>query len=78
MKEKEFLEFIVKNLVDHKNDVVINVIEGERLTLLELKVHKEDVGKVIGKYGNIAKAIRTLLNVAGTKQGKKVVLEILD
>jgi hypothetical protein len=78
MKEKEFLEFIVKNLVDHKNDVIINVIEGERLTLLELKVHKDDVGKVIGKYGNIAKAIRTLLNVTGTKQGKKVVLEILD
>jgi len=78
MKEKELLEFIIKNLVDHKEDVNINVIEGERLTLLELRVNKEDVGKVIGKYGNIAKAIRTLLNATGTKLGKKIVLEILD
>lgn len=78
MKEKQLVEFIVKNLVDHKEDVNINVIEGERLTLLELRVHKDDVGKVIGKYGNIAKAIRTLLNATATKAGKKVVLEILD
>lgn len=78
MKEKQLVEFIVKNLVDHKDDVNINVIEGERLTLLELRVHKDDVGKVIGKYGNIAKAIRTLLNATATKAGKKVVLEILD
>ena len=78
MKEKQLVEFIVKNLVDHKDDVNINVVEGERLTLLELRVHKDDVGKVIGRYGNIAKAIRTLLNATATKTGKKVVLEILD
>ncbi len=78
MKEKELVQFIVKNLVDNEDDVDLNVIEGERLTLLELRVHKDDVGKVIGKYGNIAKAIRTLLNASASKDNKKVVLEILD
>ena len=56
----------------------MNVIEGEKSTILELKVAESDIGKVIGKHGRIAKAVRTLLSAASTKSGKRVVLEILD
>ena len=59
--EKELVEFVVKSLVDAPDEVSVNVIEGEKSTILELKVAQEDVGKVIGKQGRIAKAIRTIL-----------------
>lgn len=77
-EEKKLVEFIVKSLVDNPNDVHINVIEGEKSTILELKVLSDDIGKVIGKHGRIAKAIRTILAASATKLGKRVVLEILD
>lgn len=77
--EKDLVEYIVKSLVDVPPDEVsINVIEGEKSTILELKVASEDVGKVIGKQGRIAKAIRTILSASATKGGKRAVLEILD
>ena len=57
---------------------LINLIEGEKSTILELKVAEGDIGKVIGKHGRIAKAVRTILSAAATKTGKRVVLEILD
>lgn len=76
--EKDFVEYIVKSLVDQPDEVVVNVIEGEKSTILELKVASDDVGKVIGKQGRIAKAIRTILSASATKSGKRAVLEILD
>ena len=76
--EKELLEFVVKSLVDVPEEVSVNVIEGEKSTILELKVAQEDVGKVIGKQGRIAKAIRTILSASATRDGRRATLEILD
>ena len=76
--EKELVEFVVKSLVDALDEVSVNVIEGEKSTILELKVAQEDVGKVIGKQGRIAKAIRTILSASATRDGKRATLEILD
>ena len=76
--EKDLVEFIAKTLVDAPSEVVVNVIEGEKSTILELNVADSDKGKVIGKHGRIAKAVRTLLAAASTRSGKRVLLEILD
>jgi predicted RNA-binding protein YlqC (UPF0109 family) len=76
--EKDLVEYIVKSLVDDASAVTVNVIEGEKSTILELKVAADDIGKVIGKHGRIAKAIRTVLQAATAKSGKHTVLEILD
>jgi hypothetical protein len=76
--EKELVEYIAKSLVDDPSAVIVNMVEGEKSTILELKVSEGDIGKVIGKHGRIAKAIRTILSASSTKSGKRVVLEILD
>ena len=76
--EKDLVEYIAKTLVDDPSEVLVNQIEGEKSTILELRVAAEDLGKVIGKHGRIAKAIRTALSASSTKTGKRVVLEILD
>ena len=76
--EKELVEYIVRSLVDNPDAVELNVIEGEKTTILELRVAPEDIGKVIGKQGRIAKALRTLLSATATKSGKHASLEILD
>ncbi len=76
--EKDLVEYIAKTLVDDPSEVLVNQIEGEKSTILELRVAAEDLGKVIGKHGRIAKAIRTVLSASATKTGKRVVLEILD
>jgi uncharacterized protein len=76
--EKDLVEYIAKSLVDDPSGVEVNMIEGEKSTILELKVAESDIGKVIGKQGRIAKAVRTILSAAATKSGKRVVLEILD
>ncbi|MDY6933112.1 MAG: KH domain-containing protein [Spirochaetota bacterium] len=78
MDFKELVEYLVKSLVDHPEEVMVKEVEGEKSTILELKVAKDDIGKVIGKHGRIAKAIRTILNASATKSGKRVVLEIID
>lgn len=78
MEEKNLVEYLVKALVDNPDSVNIKVIEGEKSTILELRVLEEDIGKVIGKHGRIAKAIRTILSASATKSGKRIVLEILD
>ena len=75
---RELIERIVKALVDKPEDVSINEVVGESTTAIELKVAKEDLGKVIGKKGRTAVAMRTILNAAGTKIGKRYVLEILE
>ncbi|MFW5742108.1 MAG: KH domain-containing protein [Spirochaetota bacterium] len=76
--EKELVAYVAKALVDEPDEVEVNMIEGENSTILELKVAAGDIGKVIGKHGRIAKAIRTILAAASTGTGKRVVLEILD
>jgi len=76
--ERDLVEYIVKSLVDNPDAVNIKVIEGEKSTILELRVAESDVGKVIGKNGRIARAIRTILSAAAASQSKRVILEILD
>jgi predicted RNA-binding protein YlqC (UPF0109 family) len=83
--EKDLVEYIVKSLVDDSGAVSISVVEGEKSTILELRVSPQDIGKVIGKHGRIAKAIRTVLQAAtartgnrpGARTGTHTVLEIL-
>ncbi len=76
--EKELVEFIVTALVQEPDQVLVNVIEGEKSTILELRVAEADLGKVIGRHGRIAKAIRTLLAASASRNGRRVALEILD
>jgi len=76
--EKELIELIARSLVDAPDEVEVVMIEGEKSTILELKVAKDDIGKVIGKHGRIAKAIRTILSATSGRDGKRFVLEILD
>jgi len=78
MNYKELVDYMVKSLVDLPDQVEIREVEGEKSTILELRVMKEDIGKVIGKHGRIARSIRTIINASATKSGKRVVLEILD
>lgn len=75
---KELVEIIAKALVDKPEEVTVNEIEGERSIILELKVANDDMGKVIGKQGRIAKSIRTLVKAAAMKEDKRVVVEILQ
>ncbi len=77
-KVKELVEMICKSLVDKPEDVVVTQIDGEQISILELKVNKSDMGLVIGKRGNTASAIRTILNAAGMKQKKRYNFEILE
>jgi len=76
--EKDLIEYLAKYLVDDPSSVQVNVVEGEKSTILELRVAENDIGKVIGKHGRIAKAIRTVLQAASARTGKHTVLEILD
>lgn len=75
---KELVEMIAKALVDNPDQVVVTEVEGEQTTVLELRVSQPDLGKVIGKQGRTARAIRTLLGAAGMKLRKRFVLEILE
>lgn len=75
---KELLEYLARALVDYPDDVHVEVIEGERSIILQLKVNQEDIGKVIGKRGRIAQALRTIMKASGTKEGKNAIVEILD
>jgi predicted RNA-binding protein YlqC (UPF0109 family) len=75
---KELVEVIAKALVDNPDHVVVNAVEGEQVTVLELKVHPADLGKVIGRQGRTAKSIRTILGAAGMKMKKRLTLEILE
>lgn len=75
---KDLIEYIAKSLVDKPSDVSVRETQGERTTIIELRVAQEDLGKVIGKDGRTARAMRTILSAAGTKMGKRCVLEILE
>ena len=75
---KELIEAIARALVDNPNEVTVRAVEGEQVTVLELRVHPSDLGKVIGKQGRTARSIRTILNAAGMKLRKRITLEILE
>jgi predicted RNA-binding protein YlqC (UPF0109 family) len=75
---KELIQFIAGALVDKPDQVEVTEVEGERTSVLELKVAKEDLGKIIGKQGRTARAIRTILAAASAKINKRVVLEIME
>ena len=75
---KELIEYIVKALVDTPDKVEVHEIAGEKSIIYELKVGEGDLGKVIGKEGRTAKAIRTIITAAAMKQGKRTVLEIIE
>lgn len=75
---KELLEFLARALVDDPDKVVVTQVEGERSVILQLKVSPEDTGKVIGKNGRIAQALRTVIKAVATKEGKSAIVEILD
>ena len=74
---KELVEILAKALVDHPDQVSVNEVEKEKMTVLELRVTQEDMGKVIGKQGRIARAIRTVVKAAATKEKKRVSVEIV-
>ena len=75
---KELITYIAKALVDKPEEVEVMEVEGEKTTVIELRVSQEDLGKVIGKQGRTARAMRTILNAAATKIRKRAVLEILE
>jgi predicted RNA-binding protein YlqC (UPF0109 family) len=75
---KGLVESMARALVDSPDEVIVKEVEGERTTVFELRVATSDLGKVIGKQGKTARAMRTILGAAGTKIGKRCVLEILE
>jgi predicted RNA-binding protein YlqC (UPF0109 family) len=75
---KELLEVIAKALVDYPDQIQVRAIEGEQVTLFELRVHPSDLGKVIGRQGRMAESIRIILAAAGMKLRKRIKLEILE
>lgn len=74
----ELVEYIAKALVDNPDEVSVNEVEGSQSIIIELKVAPEDMGKIIGKQGRIAKAIRTVVKAAAIKENKRVVVEIIQ
>lgn len=75
---KELVANIARAIVDYPEEVEVTEVEGERSVIIELKVAENDMGKVIGKQGRIAKAIRTVVKAAATKEGKRVIVEIIQ
>jgi len=75
---REVLQTIIESLVEEKDKIEINEVEGERSTVFEVKVASSDMGRVIGKEGRIAKAIRTIFKAVGSKEQKRVTIEFLD
>jgi len=78
MEMKDLIKYIAQSLVDHPEQVEVTEVEGEKTSVIELKVAKEDLGKVIGKQGRTARAMRTILSAASSKVHKRAVLEIIE
>lgn len=78
MSLKDLVEFMAKSLVDSPDQVQVNEVVGEQTTVVELRVAKDDLGKIIGKQGRTARSMRTILNAASTKLQKRSVLEIVE
>jgi uncharacterized protein len=75
---KELLEYIVRLLVDHPDDVRITEVDGEKTVIFELRCHAEDIGKVIGKNGKTVGAIRMILSTVAAKQARRAMLEVVE
>ena len=75
---KELIEYIAKSLVDNPEEVSVTELEGEQTSVIELRVAKEDFGKIIGKHGRTARALRTILGAASAKMKRRSFLEILE
>ena len=75
---KDLIEYIAKNLVEKPDSVVVHDVAGEKTTIIEVSVDREDIGRIIGKKGRTARALRTILNAAAMKQNKRAALEILE
>lgn len=75
---KELVEYLAKSLVNHPDAVEVSETKGDTASIVELKVAKEDLGRIIGKQGRTAKSIRTILNAAASRTNRKVVLEIVE
>jgi predicted RNA-binding protein YlqC (UPF0109 family) len=75
---KELIKHIVQAMVDHPEQIAISAVEGKHITVLEVKVAKEDIGKIIGKQGRNAQAIRTILTAASAKTKKRTIMEIIE
>jgi predicted RNA-binding protein YlqC (UPF0109 family) len=75
---RDLIEYITKNLVEKPESVVVNEVAGEKTTIIEISVDREDIGRIIGKKGRTARALRTILNAAAMKQNKRAALEILE
>ena len=78
MQMKELVEYIVRILVDHPDDVRITEVDGERTVIFELRCNQQDIGKVIGKSGKTVGAIRTILSTAAARQGRRAMLEVVE
>lgn len=75
---KDLVKYIAQALVDNPDDVIVSEVEGEQTSVIELRVAKEDLGKIIGKHGRTAQSIRTILSAASAKNKKRAVLEIVE
>jgi predicted RNA-binding protein YlqC (UPF0109 family) len=75
---KEMIEKIAKTIVDKEDEVRVNLVEGERTAIIELRVNKDEIGKIIGKGGRIVKAMRALVSAASAKFNKRIILEVPD
>jgi len=75
---KDLIIYLAKSLVNHPDEVEVKEIQGETAAILELRVAKEDLGRIIGKQGRTAKSLRTILNAAASRTNRKVVLEIVE
>jgi predicted RNA-binding protein YlqC (UPF0109 family) len=75
---KELLETLAKAIVDNPDDVKVTAIEGDRSVILQLFVNEDDIGKVIGKQGRVASALRAIIKSVAVKEGKKAIVEIVD
>ena len=75
---KELIEYVVKTLVDHPEELLVSEIEGERTIVFELRCHPDDVGKVIGKSGKTVGALRTLLSTVAARQNRRAMLEVVE
>ncbi len=75
---RDLLEYLAKSLVDHPEEVQVNETETDTTVVLELTVAKDDIGKVIGKQGRIARALRTIVKASAVKNGKRAIVEIVD
>ena len=74
----EYVEYIVRNLVDHPGDIRLSSIDGEKSLIFELRCHPTDIGKVIGKSGKTIGAIRTLISTAAARQGRRAMIEVVE